>query len=69
MNYSFTPRRLMQSKEDIAIQHPLKRELSLIVPDDALFRLITRLVSLEKNQVKKNALALSLEDIQIDYSY
>ncbi|MCR5836008.1 MAG: hypothetical protein K6G88_05855 [Lachnospiraceae bacterium] len=64
MNYSFTPRRLMQSKEDIAIQHPLKRELSLIVPDDALFRLITRLVSLEKNQVKKNALALSLEDIQ-----
>lgn len=64
MDFSFTPRRLIQAREDIAIQHPLEHEVTLDAPDDDLFKLITRLASLEKYQVKKNALALSNKDMQ-----
>ncbi len=64
MDFSFTPRRLIQAREDIAIQHPLEREVVLATPDDDLYKLITRLAALEKYQVKKNALALSNKDVQ-----
>ncbi len=69
MDFSFIPRRLIQTKEDIAIQHPLEKEVALATPNEDLFKLITRLASLEKYQVKKNALALSNKDIQRVTSY
>ena len=64
MNFSFVPRKLIQAREDIAIQHPIEHEVASITPDDDLYRLITRLASLEKYQVKKNALALSNKEMQ-----
>ena len=69
MDFSFIPRRLIQAKEDIMIQHPLEQEVALATPNEDLFKLITRLASLEKYQVKKNALALSNKDIQRVTSY
>lgn len=63
MDFTYIPRRLIQAREDISIQHPLEREVTLSAPDDELYKLIMRLVSLKKYQVKKNALALSKKEI------
>ncbi|WP_029319289.1 hypothetical protein [Butyrivibrio sp. AE3004] len=59
MEYTYTPKRLLQAVEDIKIQHPLEQEIPQISQDQSLFELITRLAKLELYQVKVNAIALS----------
>lgn len=62
MNFNYVPKRLIQSKEDIVILHANKRTPVTVQPNNDLMTLITRLVSLELYQIKKNALALTEEE-------
>lgn len=63
MDFSYTPKRLIEAACDIALQHKKQREVFYIQPNDKLRVLIERLVALELYQVKQNALALAEDNV------
>lgn len=69
MDFSYTPRRLIEAANDIALQHRKQREINYSAPNDKLKTLIERIVALELYQVKQNALALPEDDILLIAGY
>jgi hypothetical protein len=63
MDFSYTPSRLIEAANDIALQHRKQREVNYSTPNDKLRLLIERIVALELYQVKQNALALPEDDV------
>ena len=69
MDFSYSPKRLIEAANDIALQHKKKRELNYTTTNDKLKKLIERIVSLELYQVKQNALALPEDDVLLIAGY
>lgn len=69
MDFSYNPKRIIETANDIALQHKKKREVNYATPNDKLRVLIERIVSLELYQVKQNALALPEDDILLIAGY
>lgn len=69
MDFSFIPKRLQQSREEISLQHKKTKSTPKLVKDDQFRRLIQTLVSLKNRQVKTRAFSLSDTEIDAVASY
>ena len=69
MDFSYTPKRLIEAASDIALQHKRQRELNYSEPNDRLRILVERIVALELYQVKQNALALTADEVLLIAGY
>ena len=63
MFFSFTPKKLIEAANDVAIVHKKQRDVLDYSPNDSLKELIERIVALELFQVKKNAYVLSEDEV------
>ena len=64
MDFSYIPKRLQQSREEITLQHKKTKNRPKLVKDDQFRKFIQTLASLKNRQVK--ARAFSLSDTEID---
>ena len=66
---TFVPKRLIEARADIVFKHRKLGEVIDITPNERLKKLIERFVVLEKTEVKKNALALTKEEVVMIVGY
>lgn len=69
MKFRFVPKRLIQSRDEVVVQHADQRTSGNLKDDENFKKLIERLVSLEEDQVKKNALVLTEKEIVMITKY
>lgn len=69
MKFSFSPKRLIQSKNNILITHSHTNNPAPVKPSKDLMKLIQRLVVLELYELKRNALSLTNKEMIMVTSY
>lgn len=63
MKFQYVPKQLIQSREEVALRHAEQKISVGLKKDDDLKKLIEKVASLDRNQVKKTAFALTEQEV------